>query len=181
MKVDLIPCLTQNHLPRLLQGDRALEDYWSLGWLCWLDERSWSYESRQVRCIFVHPANEGNLYEMLKVAPHSRASWLHTHNCLFWAVLPWFWALYWLRFGKDHLLHPSLRLLSPSSFPGPSSNYIILATQAHSQCFTGYEILSTVTHKCWFCLQFLKIRRKTLPQVLMLSASCHLPILLSTL
>lgn len=53
MKIDWISYLAQNHLPRLLQGDRTLEIYWSLAWLSWLDEKSWSYESRQVRYIFV--------------------------------------------------------------------------------------------------------------------------------
>ena len=112
---------------------------------------------------------------MLKVAPHSRARCLHAHSCLFWLVLPWLWELSWLGVGEDHLLCPSLCLLSPSCFPGPLSNYVILTTRAHSWCFTGYEITSTSTHKCWFCLQLLKIRRKALPQVLILSGSCRLP------
>lgn len=111
---------------------------------------------------------------MLKVAPHSRASWLHAHSCLFWAVLLWFWALSCPGFGKDHLLHLLLCLLSPSCFPGPFSNRVILATQAHSQCFTGSEISSTLTHKCRFCLQFLKIRRQTLPHVICQMSLAHL-------
>lgn len=48
-------------------------------------------------------------------------------------------------FGTDHLLHPSLYLLSPSCFRGPFSNHVMLPAQACNWCFTALPLTSAET------------------------------------
>lgn len=82
---------------------------------------------------------------MLEVAPHSRATWLHNHNFLFWVILLWFWALFWLGFEKDHLLCPSLCLSSLSCFPGPFSIlYVTILHRPHR--LTEFHRLQNTQH-----------------------------------
>lgn len=174
MKIDWISYLAQNHLPRLLQGDRTLEIYWSLAWLSWLDEKSWSYESRQVRYIFVLElvlewnVRSGTL-QLGKLAVQPQFLILGDCSVVLGTteipVLAGIWK------GSSAL--PITLLIIPIMFSW-ALFWLCYTGHTGSQCFTGYRIPSTITHKCWFCAQFPKIRRKILLQLQMLSVSCHL-------
>lgn len=123
-----------------------------------------------------HSANKGNLYvsEMFKVAPNSEARWLHAHSHLFWVVLLWSSAL-----PLD--LEQIICSIHHSTY---CAHLVSVGPFLTMSCCLHRPVTAVSQPSCSPVLrlpQLLRIRRKTLPQVLKLSATCHLFTLLSAL
>lgn len=116
---------------------------------------------------------------MLEMSPHSRARWLHNHSFLFWVILLW----------SGHCLAWDLnRIICSAHHSAYCPHLVFLSsflTMLYWPCWlTVFHRLQNTQHshpQVLILHSVPKIKRKLLLQLQMLSASCHMPILLSAL